>query len=243
MQKYLCIDIGNTRWKAGIFDKKGLLSFHSFTSEEALEELSALLYNHKPTFSIFSTVKAVDVSLCKLLEKHTTLLRFDHNTPLPIINKYQTPQTLGLDRLAAVMGVFGQHSNTLVIDAGTCITYDLLIDQHTYIGGNISPGLDMRYKALNTFTDKLPRLSWKEQAEHYGKTTEEAIQNGVFRGLIHEIEGFINHFSNKYSPLTVILTGGDSKYLVESLKNKIFVRSNLVLDGLSKILIHNVNEN
>lgn len=239
---HLCIDVGNTRWKTGIFEHGELIKFHAFNSNQAFDEISSLLYNHSIDNTIYSSVRFINKEIVDLLDSKTRLTQFDHKTPLPISNEYLSPQTLGLDRLAAIMGVFGDTENALVIDAGTCITYDLLIDGARYLGGNISPGLDMRFRAVNTFTDKLPRLEQKQLTALYGRTTDEAIEIGIGQGICHEIEGFIDQYGDKYTSIKVFITGGDSNYLVEYLKKKIFVRPNLVLEGLSKILIHNVNE-
>ena len=239
---HLCIDVGNTRWKTGIFKDGNLIHFHAFDANHALKEISSLLYNHSIDYTIYSSVRSIDVETIQLLESKTKLIQFDHKTTLPISNEYQSPETLGLDRLAAVMGVFGQTTNALVIDAGTCITYDLLVQNSRYLGGNISPGLNMRFRAVNTFTDKLPKLGPNNLVSDFGRTTNEAIEIGILQGICHEIEGFIHSYNEKFTPIDVFITGGDSNYLVEYLKKKIFVRPNLVLEGLSKILIHNVNE-
>jgi len=239
---HLCIDVGNSRWKTGVFDHDKLVHVHAFDSNDAFEEISNILYNHSIDYSIYSSVRSIEEKIVRLLESRTRFVPFDHTTPLPIYNSYKSPETLGLDRLAAVVGAYGGSEHALIIDAGTCITYDLLVDRSKYLGGNISPGLEMRFKAVHTFTDKLPNLKQKNIVSAFGKSTNEAIEIGISRGLCHEIEGFINQYSMNYQPLDVFLTGGDSNYLVEYLKKKIFVRPNLVLEGLSKILIHNVNE-
>ena len=239
---HLCIDVGNTRWKTGIFKEGKLIHFRSFDSGEAFEQISSLLYNHLIDYTIYSSVSSVEEKIVRLLNTKSTLIQFDHNTPLPITNKYLSPKTLGLDRLAAVMGAYGLSKNSLIIDAGTCITYDLLTNNNCYLGGNIAPGIDMRFKAMHVFTDKLPLEEKQASIAPFGKTTKEAMESGVCLGICHEIEGFIHQYSADFQGLEVFLTGGDSNYLVEYLKKKIFVRPNLVLEGLSKILIHNVNE-
>lgn len=237
----LCLDIGNTRWKAGVFNGESLETLQVFDSQHAVEKIKALLYNHSIEHTIFSTVNQISEEVLQDLQAHTQVLELNHKTQLPIQSKYETPQTLGPDRIAAVMGIFGVFEQALVIDVGTCITYDVLTNGNIYQGGNISPGLSMRFKALNHFTGKLPLIDpTTDELVCIGSSTEQAIQVGVIQGILHEIEGFIDQYSSRYGEMSVIMTGGDSNYLVERLKKMIFVRPNLVLEGLSKILVHHV---
>ena len=158
----------------------------------------------------------------------------------PIFSSYNGE--LGEDRLAlSIGGLFFYGNNILIIDLGTCITYDLVLDRQ-YKGGQISPGIQSRLRSLHNSTTSLPRVDFEIPNDFIGKSTKDCMLSGVFFGILSELELMIKRYTNEYN-LTVIITGGDSKYLVESLKNEIFVFSNLVLDGLSKILIHNVNEN
>jgi len=140
--------------------------------------------------------------------------------------------------------VVGAHnlfpdSNILVIDAGTAITYDLLTAEGTYLGGNISPGIEMRFKALNQFTGKLPKIEKADQNILFGKTTEQAIRAGVQNGVVYEIEGTINSFKDFYKNLKVIITGGDAEFFEKKLKNSFFVSPNLTNLGLNRILEYN----
>ncbi len=163
-------------------------------------------------------------------------------TPLPIQNTYRTPETLGKDRLAAVVGAFEMFpdQNCLVIDAGTCITYDLLRWDGVYPGGNIAPGLEMRLRAMHHFTANLPPVAIGETENLIGYSTESAMRNGAQLGIILEIEGFIAWCRSEWGEINVILTGGSIDFFVKNLKSQIFVNPNLVLSGLNKILNYNV---
>ncbi|HKL32104.1 MAG TPA: type III pantothenate kinase, partial [Tangfeifania sp.] len=161
--------------------------------------------------------------------------------PLPIENLYQTKDTLGKDRIAAVVGAFDLYPNTnvLVIDAGTAITFDIINEQGQYLGGNISPGLEMRFKALNKFTGRLPLVRKNDFDNLYGRTTEEAILAGVQHGIVFETDKAIETFKEFYNNLKVIITGGDAIFFDKKLKNSFFVHFNLTALGLNRILEHN----
>lgn len=169
----------------------------------------------------------------------------DHTTPLPIRNCYATPETLGTDRLAAAVGAYflakektGKSVPVLVIDLGTALTYDLVTAQGEFLGGNISPGIQMRLKALHQFTARLPRVNPEGPLPQLGNTTETAIRCGVIHGIQREIEGAIRQFSVNYPQLFVFLTGGDHLDFAEPLKKHIFVDEFLVAKGLNIILSH-----
>ncbi len=177
------------------------------------------------------------------LREKTKLLILNHKTKLPFNNKYLTPNTLGRDRIAVMAAASLQFSkkNVLVIDAGTSITYDFLNDENEYLGGGISPGLKMRFEALNQFTDNLPLVSFKGDTlpDLIGGNTETSILSGVVVGFIKEINGIINAYELRYDNLTIIITGGDHKYFDKLLKNKTFAAPNFVMEGLKGILDFN----
>lgn len=237
----LCIDIGNTRTKLGIFENEELTKTEIWEALH-LENLKPFLYNHPVRNIILSSVKVVDENMEVWLDEHYFYLQLTTQTSLPFKNKYETPQTLGKDRLAAVAGAYylypGEHC--LVIDAGTCITYDFLHADGSYLGGNISPGLEMRLQAMHTFTAKLPKVAQQAQKGFIGKSTETAIRFGGQLGTVLEMQGFIDLFREKFSPLNVLLTGGDKDFFANQLKTKIFANQNLVLVGLNQILNYNV---
>ncbi len=235
----LAIDIGNTRTKFGFF-KNGRLRKKMYWESTDLDTLIALLDNQKVENIICSTVKTVDPNFEKIL-KTRFYTRLDANTPLPIKNKYRTPKTLGKDRLAAVVGAYHLFpgESSLVIDAGTCITYDIIDAAGNFLGGNIVPGMRMRWKAMHHFTAKLPLVD-KKRSPDIGKDTISALVTGGSLGTTLEMDGWIQYFSQEYDVINTILTGGDGEYFAKRLKSKIFANPNLVLVGLNKILKHNV---
>ncbi len=172
-------------------------------------------------------------------------IELDHHTPIPLINRYRTPDTLGYDRIAAAVGAYTIYpeKNVLVIDAGTAITYDLVTGGGEYLGGNISPGMAIRFKSLNKYTNRLPLLEPSiEEPPLLGSSTKEAIQSGIINGILFELDGFIEGVSRLHPELKVVLTGGDAKYFEGKLKSSIFVDLNLNLIGLNRILEHNASE-
>ncbi|MDB2463004.1 type III pantothenate kinase, partial [Algibacter sp.] len=194
--------------------------------------------------AIVSSVGKLEKDVIHVISKYFNVHVLDSNTKLPFINLYSTPKTLGVDRIALVCGSFNQffEKNVLIIDAGTCVTYDFINSDNEYLGGAISPGINMRYKALNNFTAKLPLLDKEIPNDIIGNSTEAAIHSGVVFGFLKEIEGVIECYEEKYSDLTVILTGGDTKFLSKQLKSSIFANPNFLLEGLNYILQFNSNE-
>lgn len=238
----LTIDIGNTRIKLGIYDGGQLVERQTWEEWE-LEKLIFLTTNQNVQNVILSNVgRAVPAAIEDFLVHNFFFIRLDTQTPLPIQNAYKTPETLGKDRIAAVVGAFDMfpNQNCLAIDAGTCITYEFLTKEGIYLGGNIAPGLEMRFKAMHHFTSKLPLVKSGETENLIGYSTQSAMQNGVQWGIILEMEGIIDWCRSEWGEINVILTGGDANFFVKSLKSQIFVNPNLVLQGLNKILNHNV---
>jgi type III pantothenate kinase len=241
----LVIDVGNTRVKLAIFDQDQLLESTSSSSENLLKHVKTLFETYpRLTNAIISSTAQVPEDLKNKLSLQLNLIEFNHQSKVNFKNNYGTPETLGLDRIALVASASDAYPNTnvLVIDAGTCITYDFLDKTNTYQGGAISPGLQMRFKAMHTFTEKLPSIDKPIQNAYFiGKSTHEAMQIGVFRSVCYEIEGYIKDYLTDYEDLTVVLTGGDYYLLSASIKNSIFVTSNFLLKGLNKILQLNSN--
>lgn len=238
----LVIDIGNTRTKFSVFNKGEVLI--TVPVNEFLPEHIDVLQNEHPDLQkvILSSVKDYSPDLKKALQnKFAYFLELDENTPLPIENCYRTPETLGKDRIAAAAGAFDLYpdTNLLIIDTGTAITFDILNEKHQFLGGNISPGIEMRYKALNRFTGKLPLISHKRFDKLYGTTTEEAILAGVQNGVAFEVDKAIDTFKEFYKNLKVIITGGDADFFDKKLKNSFFVNFNLTALGLNCILEYN----
>lgn len=233
----LVIDFGNTRTKAAIFHNDKLITMRS---DLQIEDISPFISEHQPHHIIVSSVSRSKSELEKLLDKSTVFLT--HKTKLPFKIDYKTPETLGLDRIAAVAGAqyMFPSTNCLVVDTGTCITYDIIDANGTYHGGGISPGIKMRFKALNTFTANLPLVSDIENIELIGQTTTESIQSGVIYGILGEIEQIIRMYKDKYANLQIIICGGDANYFENRLKADIFASPELVLTGLNRILHYNV---
>jgi type III pantothenate kinase len=238
----LVIDIGNSRTKIAVFNHNYLTNDYSFAVfnekelEKILEEYSGI------DKAIISSVGGDPGDMYKMISgKIRNTIMLDENTPLPINNQYKSKNTLGKDRLAAVVGAnFSYPGNDiLVIDTGTAITYDFIDRYNNYSGGNISPGMAIRYKALHTFTGRLPLLSKQEVFPELGIDTNSAIISGVQTGIINEIEGYITHYLSIYNNIIIILTGGDANFFDKKLKNTIFVNLNLVNIGLNCILEHN----
>ncbi|MDH4057805.1 MAG: type III pantothenate kinase [Cyclobacteriaceae bacterium] len=235
----LAVDYGNTRIKIGLFNEHAL-EFHS--SFDHLEDF--LDWSKKKQFdnAIISSVNQPIDNVLESLPITGKKLVMSQSIPLPVQIKYQTPHTLGVDRIAAACGAIEllPKRNCLVIDMGTCINYEFVDDQCNYFGGAISPGVSMRFKAMHKFTAKLPLVNPSENIELIGTNTTESLQSGVMIGVLSELEGVIKRYHEKYPNLGVILCGGDAYLFENKLKQPIFVAPNLVLRGLNRILVHNV---
>ncbi|MCH2080982.1 MAG: type III pantothenate kinase [Saprospiraceae bacterium] len=241
--KNLVIDIGNNRTKLGLFENANLVAKEVLSADQQTKILEWLT-NHQPKNIILSTVgQPLPAELEQQIRSSSLyFIKLSQDTPLPIQNQYQTPETLGKDRIAAVIGasVHFPQEHCVIIDAGTCITYEVLHARKGYLGGNIAPGLYMRYKAMHEFTANLPLVENEEVLHIIGYSTKSAMQNGGQLGCLYEIEGFVADMELKIGQLNVILTGGDADFFAKKMKRKIFVHHNLVLEGLNKILSYNV---
>lgn len=238
----LIIDIGNTRTKFSVFNYGEMII--SVPVEEFLPNHVDVLKNEHPSLDkvILSSVKKYSPELKKKLsESFEQFIELDAKTPLPIENCYNSRETLGKDRIAAAVGAFDiyPNQNVLIIDAGTAITYDFVNDKNQYLGGNISPGLNMRFKALHQNTAALPLVEPEDFTRLFGKTTREAILAGVQHGVLFEVEKTIETFKEFYKNLNVIITGGDANFFDKKLKSSFFVHFNLIATGLNRILQHN----
>ncbi|MEL7220403.1 MAG: type III pantothenate kinase [Bacteroidota bacterium] len=239
----LVIDIGNTRVKYGCF-ANGILLSTSSAESVIPTDIFRLLTNHQLENIIYSSVAAgLDADLLEQLSANFRLIELTATTALPIHNAYDTPATLGKDRLAAVVGAQELYPAThcLVVDAGTCMTLDVLRADATYLGGNISPGIQMRLQAMHQQTFRLPLVATeKAPATNWGTTTVTALQNGGILGAVLEIEALAQRLRSNWPDLKIVLTGGDANLLAKRIEYEIFVHSNLVLSGLNKILAYNV---
>lgn len=239
----LAIDVGNTRIKGAVFEKDKLVEKFIFPKEELEKKIKKILEN-------FPKVENLAIASVGNLSK-TDFLNFDESLKVhfisneeafPFKNKYATPKTLGIDRAVLASGAVLQFpkQNRLVIDAGTCITYDFIDAEGNYLGGAISPGFRLRYEALHNFTAKLPLLSLENPDNFIGNSTQQSIHSGVVNGMVHEIDGFINQYKEQYSKFTIILTGGDTDFLAKRLKNTIFANSNFLLESLNHLFQYKI---
>ncbi|WP_456437708.1 type III pantothenate kinase [Psychroserpens sp.] len=238
----LIIDVGNTLVKLAVFQENVL--FEKFTTkyDGFLNTVKEVL-NKYPIISkgIISSVGKLNSKDVQIVESEIDLFILNSDTNQPYENLYKTPKTLGVDRIALVSASVEKFPNAdvLIIDAGTCITYDFINDKNEYFGGSISPGVRLRYHSLHNLTANLPLLESKLPESLIGNTTDSSIHSGVVIGVLKEIDGVINEYKEKYSDLTVILTGGDANFLSKQLKNGIFANSNFLLEGLNFILEYN----
>lgn len=238
----LCIDQGNSLTKIGIFKNDDLVISKVYKNFGA-SDVVFLFQEYSIDYCIFSTVSVRDKSLLQELQSRVKIfVELSHETPIPITNDYKTPSTLGNDRLAAVIGASFLKPDTdlLVVDVGTAITFDFIDKNKVYKGGNISPGIALRFRALHEFTERLPLLELQEGIPLLGDDTKSAILSGVINGICFEIDGYIERLKSEYHGLSTFLTGGNTFYFVNKLKNTIFADTNLVLIGLNHILKHNV---
>lgn len=231
----LAIDIGNTRTKVAVYENNIISDIEIFEQINFRKKIQNLISNcvQKPNI-ILTSVKNFNQEDEKWLTENSNLTIINSKTPLPFINKYGTPETLGIDRRVLATGATLKFpkQNRLIIDAGTCITYDFVNATDEYLGGAISPGINLKYKSLNDYTDKLPLLSLNENHPIIGNSTNDSIHSGVINATLLEIDGFINSYTNDFQNLTIILTGGDAEFLAKRLKNTIFANPNFLLESL-----------
>ena len=238
----LIIDVGNTYTKLAIFENNKLIVKKSIVTLNCLIEIKRLKIEFKKAeLAIVSSVGKLDDITLEYLTKEFELQILSHKSKLPFKNLYSTPNTLGIDRIALVCASVEQfpESNVLIIDAGTCITFDFVNKKNEYLGGAISPGVRMRYIAMHNQTANLPLLETEVPKYFIGDNTANSMHSGVINGVLNEIDGCVSLYTDEYQDLTVILTGGDAKMLSKQLKSSIFANSNFLLEGLNFILNYN----
>lgn len=237
----LTIDIGNTRIKCAVFECDKILYKANFEKEEAEKKIKEIFEEYpKIANSIASSVRNLDSEALLYIKSKSNLVIVSSQTKMPFENKYSTPNTLGVDRMVLTAGAVMKYSNSncLIIDLGTCITYDFVDSEKNYWGGAISPGIKLRYGSLHNYTAKLPLLEKTIPNDFVGNSTNESIHSGIINGIINEIEGFVSQYSHKYKDLTVILTGGDADFLAKRLKSTIFANSNFLLESLNLLFTY-----
>ncbi len=237
----LVIDRGNHSTKAYIFSEEKLVSCTVYTQEQE-SELLKYVSEQTADHAILCSVQANDEQLLNELQKKKIFVHFTYKTPTPLKLSYATPETLGPDRIAAALGgwqLLGGGS-VLIVVAGTCITYNVVEASGAFVGGAISPGLNMRLKAMHEFTGKLPLVRMKGDFPLTANTTESSIRSGALNGAVREVGGMIASYGALYPSLKTVISGGDGVFLAEALKNGIFARPELVAEGLNTILNYNV---
>ncbi len=233
----LTVDVGNTRIKAAVFEEDILLQHFVFMKEELKENIENILKKFKNTSHlVVASVGNVEKQSFLEFKKEVVIHFISHDDVFPFLNGYETPKTLGIDRMVLAAGATLQfpRQNRLVIDAGTCVTFDFVNENDKYLGGAIAPGLQLRYKSLHDFTARLPLLSLQSPEGLVGKSTSESIHSGVVNGLAYEIDGFIDEYRAVCPNFIIILTGGDAEFLAKRLKNTIFANSNFLLESLNQ---------
>jgi type III pantothenate kinase len=236
----LVIDLGNTRVKAALFNGRELVEAKVYDSLDSLAK-DPYFYEQADKYMVGSVVSDAH-HVADVLKALKGLNFFRAGSPIPLKNLYKSALTLGSDRLAASVGAYALHpgKNVLVIDAGTCVKFNFTNADNEYLGGSISPGLQMRFRSLKHFTDKLPLVNFDENFNRMiGQSTEESILSGVINGIVAEVDGMINGYKDLYPDLTILVTGGDTGFFAKRLKNRIFAHPHLVLNGLNEILIYN----
>ena len=240
----LTIDVGNTNIKVAVFKQVNLIEKFIFQKNDLKNNFQNILKNYPNcTNAVLSSVGKLDENDILWLKNHFHLLEISQNSNLQFENLYGSPKTLGVDRMVLSAGAVLLYHNqsVLVIDAGTCVTYDFITKEKEYLGGAISPGLRLRYESLHNYTAKLPLLPKKNPEYFIGNNTDESIHSGVVNGLCYEIEGYISEYSVKNEQFTIILTGGDANFLANRLKSTIFADENFLLKSLQQLYTYNLH--
>ncbi|MDQ2863120.1 MAG: type III pantothenate kinase [Bacteroidota bacterium] len=237
----LCFDFGNTRLKCGVFIKEQLSEVFAI-SDDSNETIKELISKYKPVKTILSSVVEHNIEMEKILSEASTFHRLSAQTHLPFTTPVGKPETIGADRLAlaAASVYFYKGVNNLVIGLGSCITYNFINKYHSFLGGSISPGMEMRFKSMNDYTAKLPLIRIDPRVTGWnfplaGYDTRTNLLSGVLYGMAAEIDGIISSYHDKYNNLNVLLTGGDSVYFSQYIKNKLIADPELIFKGLFAI--------
>jgi type III pantothenate kinase len=239
----LVIDFGNTRIKAGIFNKNELLSAHIFNSDTEL--ITFLKTGLSVNNCLIASVTSQHDGILNYLSSNLSVILFSSTTRVPLKNLYKSASTLGSDRLAASVGsfYFFPSQPVLTIDAGTCIKYNFVTEQNEYLGGAISPGISMRLKAMHHYTHALPLIEPDTMFDTLiGENTKNSLLSGALIGSAAEVDNMIERYLTKYPNMQVVITGGDSDYLCKQLKNRFFANQNILLYGLNSILNFNLEK-
>ena len=233
MQTTLCFDFGNTRLKYAVFNDSELKAVKALDDDNT-STIENILSQYKPSRSILSSVIEHNIEIENLLADKTKFHKLSYQSKIPFISPVGKPETIGADRLALVAAAvyFYPKQHNLIIGLGSCITYNFVNKFHEFLGGSISPGLEMRFKSMNAFTAKLPLVKADSNFPLVGYDTKTNLQSGVILGMAKEMDGIINEYALRYSNFNVHLTGGDMRFFVPLLKNKIFASPQLIFKGL-----------
>jgi type III pantothenate kinase len=231
----LAVDVGNTRIKAAVYEDNNIIEAFVFDNAALTENLELIIEKYPELQQmVAASVANADQDTFLAFADRMQVSYITHQSAFPFSNKYETPTTLGIDRmvLAAAAVLKFPATNRLIIDAGTCITYDFVDENDSYHGGAISPGLKMRYESMHNYTARLPLLNIQEHDGLIGGSTATSMHSGVVNGTAYEVDGFINQYKEMFPNIIIILTGGDGVFLAKRLKNTIFANSNFLLEGL-----------
>jgi len=240
----LAIDIGNTQLKMAVFSNNFLIEKIIISYDNWTKTIWEIIEKHTVKHLVVASVGKLEKESFAVFQERVSVFFVSHQSRFPFQNQYKTPNTLGIDRMVLAAGAVFLYpeKNRLVIDAGTCITYDFIDSNNNYLGGAIAPGIRLRYEAMHNFTAKLPLLSKHNVDFTIGNSTENAMHSGVVNGIVFEIEGFINSFYKNHENFIIILTGGDTDFLAKQLKNIIFANKNFLLESLNLIYRYNQND-
>ena len=236
----LIVDIGNSFMKVAVVDGSDIVATQRVAVDSEVDVVSLKASYPALQRAIVASSGVPTSQVASALRREGLwVLEMNSLTPVPIGNDYLTPATLGVDRLAAAVGAVDMgYDNCLIVDFGTAINIDLA-EGGVFRGGNISPGMTTRFRALHDYTQRLPECNPTDEILPLGRTTIEAIEQGVMQGIVNEIEGYILAFKEKNAKITLIFTGGDAKFFVNRIKNAIFAKWDPVICGLNRILEYN----
>lgn len=234
------INSGNTTTELAVFSGQELRSKEVFLTKNT-EQIKHTINNQDAKKVMVSSTSSLPKKIVNAIEKKEEVYFMNHSLMLPFEVSYQSPESLGADRLAAVAGAWSMKKNTdlLVITAGTCITYNILTSEHVFMGGSISPGIDMRYQAMHHYTANLPLIQNESFDELIGRSTKESLLSGVRNGIVAELDGIISQYKLLYPTIEVLICGGSASFFERRTKNRIFAHQNLELFGLNELLNYN----
>lgn len=232
-KRTLCLDFGNTRLKAAIFEND-VFKVEEVLPDDSKSTIERLVSMYHPHKTILSSVINHNFEIEEILSRQSKFHKISHHSRVNFTSPTGKPETIGADRLALMAAAvhYFPKKNSLVVALGSCITYNFINQNHEFLGGSISPGMEMRFKAMNEYTALLPLVQKDWNFPIIGYDTKTNLQSGVIAGITYEIDGYIDFYAEKYGNFNVVLTGGDAGYFARQLKNKIFADLNFLFKGL-----------